>query len=222
MSNDNSRITEKNKTQYDKFYSMVNVSGIIKNIKNFENFFDEITKSDISWVGFYKGNFEKQLKNIKVLELGCGDGTNSAVLATLGAEVYANDISDISGNIVEILNNELPFKYKIKYVKGDFLKSDLNSNYFDIVVGKSFVHHLTNDQEIAFTKKIVDILKPDGRVRYFEPAVNSKILDEIRWHIPVPGRPSKFQKHKFKLWKPIEPTPDKSVTQIREILRVEK
>lgn len=28
--------------------------------------------------------------------------------------------------------------------------------------------------------------------------------------------------HKFKLWKPIEPTPDKSVTQIREILRVEK
>ena len=24
MSNDNSRITEKNKTQYDKFYSMVN------------------------------------------------------------------------------------------------------------------------------------------------------------------------------------------------------
>jgi hypothetical protein len=85
----------------------------------------------------------------------------------------------------------------------------LQENQFDIVVGKSFVHHLTDQQEVIFLKKIIYILKPNGVVRFFEPAVNSKILDEMRWIIPVPGRPSKLQKKKFKEWKKNDPHPER-------------
>ena len=68
---------------------------------------------------------------------------------------------------------------------------------------------IISDQEIKFTEKIVSILKPNGIVRYFEPAVNNKFLDSLRWLTPVPGRPSKIQTKKFEKWKINDPHPER-------------
>lgn len=54
------------------------------------------------------------------------------------------------------------------------------------------------------------MLKPDGEVRFVEPAVNSKLLDSLRWMVPVPGRPSSLQKTAFKKWKENDPHPERS------------
>lgn len=207
--NSSEKNTLKNEKHYDQQYSKVNIEHILNKIKNLEGFMRDATRTDTSWVGLYHGNFQNQLKGKKVLELGCGDCTNAAVMAALGADVYANDIAQKSGEIITKLNSHYDFQYEIKFVNGDFLKSDLEKNQFDIVVGKAFVHHLTPQQEIEFTEKIVSILKSDGIVRYFEPAVNNKLLDELRWLTPVPGRPSKLQKTKFKKWKINDPHPDR-------------
>tara|TARA_R110002124_G_scaffold5301_1_gene33085 strand:- start:96449 stop:97303 length:855 start_codon:yes stop_codon:yes gene_type:complete len=207
--NSSEKNTLKNEKHYDQQYSKVNIEHILNKIKNLEGFMRDATRTDTSWVGLYHGNFQNQLKGKKVLELGCGDCTNAAVMAALGADVYANDIAQKSGEIITKLNSQYDFQYEIKFVNGDFLKSDLEKNQFDIVVGKAFVHHLTPQQEIEFTEKIVSILKSDGIVRYFEPAVNNKLLDELRWLTPVPGRPSKLQKTKFKKWKINDPHPDR-------------
>lgn len=207
--NSSEKNTRKNEKHYDQQYSRVNIEHILNKIKNLEGFMRDATRTDTSWVGLYHGNFQNQLKGKKVLELGCGDCTNAAVMAALGADVYANDIAQKSGEIITKLNSQYDFQYEIKFVNGDFLKSDLEKNQFDIVVGKAFVHHLTPQQEIEFTEKIVSILKSDGIVRYFEPAVNNKLLDELRWLTPVPGRPSKLQKTKFKKWKINDPHPDR-------------
>tara|TARA_R110002072_G_scaffold23949_2_gene81897 strand:- start:6197 stop:7051 length:855 start_codon:yes stop_codon:yes gene_type:complete len=207
--NSSEKNTLKNEKHYDQQYSKVNIEHILNKIKNLEVFMRDATRTDTSWVGLYHGNFQNQLKGKKVLELGCGDCTNAAVMAALGADVYANDIAQKSGEIITKLNSHYDFQYEIKFVNGDFLKSDLEKNQFDIVVGKAFVHHLTPQQEIEFTEKIVSILKSDGIVRYFEPAVNNKLLDELRWLTPVPGRPSKLQKTKFKKWKINDPHPDR-------------
>ena len=190
-----------NKNHYDNTYSKTDVDHIIRNMRDFKSYFKNLTTFHISWVGFYRDNFQKVVKNKKILELGCGDGTNSAILSKLGAEVYANDISQVSGQIINKLNEELNFNKKITFINGDFLKANLKPNSFDIVVGKAFVHHLTHEEEYLFLKKIIKILKPNGFVRFMEPCVNSKFLDKIRWLIPVPGRPSKLQTNKFKDWK---------------------
>lgn len=199
----------KNEIHYDKIYQKVNIENILRKLNNLDTFLQNATTTDTSWVGLYYGNFQDQLKGKKVLELGCGDCTNAAIMAALGAEVYANDISQVSGSIVQKLNDNYTFEKPIQFVFGDFLESNLPSDYFDIVVGKAFVHHLTHEQEIDFTKSIVRILKSDGIVRYFEPAVNSKVLDELRWLTPVPGRPSKLQKEKFAIWKKNDPHPER-------------
>ena len=197
----------KNEMHYDKKYSNVNIQYILNKIENLDGFMKDATQTDTSWVGLYHGNFQNKIKGKKILELGCGGCTNAAVMAAFGAEVYANDISQKSGEIIKKLNASYKFDYDIKFVEGDFLKTNIENDFFDIVIGKAFVHHLTHQQEINFTERIVSVLKPNGIVRYFEPAVNNKILDYLRWLTPVPGRPSKFQRKKFKQWLLNDPHP---------------
>lgn len=203
------QVTQKNKLHYDKLYADVNINKIVKIVNNVDAYLDEVTKIDTSWVCMYYDGFAKHLKGKKVLELGCGNCYNAAVMAALGAEVYANDISSKSGDIINKINDEVTFDFPITYINGDFLKVDFSELDFDYVIGKAFVHHLPHDIELQFLEKIQTCLKPDGIVRFVEPAVNNKLLDGLRWLVPVPGRPSSLQTEKFKQWKLEDPHPDR-------------
>ncbi len=198
----------KNKDFYNKRYKDVNIEGLIYTLNNLDAFLADATTTDISWVGMYVNNFKETIKGKKVLELGCGNCANAAVMAALGAEVIANDISDYSGDIIEALNLKFKFEHKIVFKKGDFITHDIPNDSLDIVIGKAFLHHLTLDHEKAVLKKISDVLKKDGEARFFEPAVNSKFLDELRWAVPMNSRPSKlFNPKRFKAWEASDPHP---------------
>lgn len=201
---------EKNKSHYESLYGNYPISNILYWINNLDAFLDTATTTETSWYGMYQNNFRERIKGKKVLEMGCGDCTNAAIMAALGAEVYANDIASSSGVIVRKLNENYNFKRPIIFVEGDFLENNLPSKSFDFVVGKAFLHHLTIPIEKLFLKETARLLKPDGEARFFEPAVNSRILDEIRWHIPIGDRPSKFDKAAFRAWKEDDPHPDRS------------
>jgi len=201
---------EKNKEHYEKLYANYNISNILHWINHLDAFLDSATTTETSWFGLYQNNFREKLKGKKVLEMGCGDCTNAAVMAALGAEVYANDIASASGAIVRKLNENYTFKHPIIFVEGDFLKNNLQSKSFDFVVGKAFLHHLTIPVEELFLRESARLLRQDGEARFFEPAVNSKLLDELRWHIPVGDRPSKFNTKAFKKWRQEDPHPVRS------------
>ncbi len=201
---------EKNKEHYEKVYANYSIKNILYWLNDLETFLDSSTTTETSWFGLYQNDFRNKIKGKKVLEMGCGDCTNAAVMAALGAEVYANDIASSSGEIVRKLNENYTFTHPIVFVEGDFLENKMPSNSFDFVVGKAFLHHLTIPIEKLFLKETARLLKSDGEARFFEPAVNNKLLDNIRWHIPVKGRPSKFSKAAFKVWKENDPHPDRS------------
>lgn len=201
---------EKNKEHYEKVYANYSIYNISYWLNNLENYFRFVTTTETSWFGLYQNNFRERIVGKKVLEMGCGDCNNAAIMAAFGAEVYANDIASASGEIVRKLNKNFNFKYPIKFVEGDFLENDLQSGKFDFVIGKAFLHHLMIPVEREFLKETARLLKTNGEARFFEPAVNNKILDEIRWHIPVGERPSKFNKEAFKKWKEQDPHPDRS------------
>ena len=198
-----------NRLHYNNTYKDVNISGIVNKINNLDVFLADATTTDTSWVCMYYDGFKEDLKSRRILELGCGDCTNAAVMAKLGAEVWANDISDKPSDIINALNEVIDVKHSLKYLKGDFLELDIEENFFDIVVGKAFVHHLTEKQEEQFLIKIKKILKPNGKVRFVEPAVNSKWLDSLRWMIPMNDRPSSLAPNKFKKWKLSDPHPER-------------
>ncbi len=201
---------DKNKLHYEKLYENYPIKNILYWINHLEQFLTSATTTETSWFALYQQDFRNRVKEKKVLEMGCGNCVNAAVMAALGAEVYANDLASSSGEIVRKLNDNYEFKYPIKFVEGDFLNNDLSSNDFDFVVGKAFLHHLTVPVEKLFLKETARLLKPDGEARFFEPAVNNKVLDEIRWYIPVKGRPSKLNPQAFKSWKDKDPHPDRS------------
>ena len=204
----------KNKEHYEKLYSKYNVKNILYWINNLESFLESATSTETSWFAIYNGNFRKRIKGKKVLEMGCGDCVNAAIMAALGAEVYANDIADASGEIIKALNKEFSFTYPIKFVSGDFLKNDLPNRSFDFVIGKAFLHHLELDVEKKFLAETNRLLKKEGEARFFEPAINSLLLDKLRWYVPVKGRPSKFKAKEFKAWKQNDPHPDRSFSSI--------
>lgn len=202
---------EKNKVFYEKAYAGYSIKNILWWLNHLEGYLDFATSTETSWFGLYQNNFREKIAGKRVLEMGCGDCNNAAIMAALGAEVYANDIASSSGEIIRKLNENFEFEKPLKFVEGDFLKNDLPDNSFDFIVGKAFLHHLALPLEQDFLKETARLLEPGGEARFFEPAVNSKILDELRWHVPVKGRPSKFQKEAFKRWKEEDPHPDRSL-----------
>jgi 2-polyprenyl-3-methyl-5-hydroxy-6-metoxy-1,4-benzoquinol methylase len=210
MQDNPENITQKNRDHYNLRYTGVSIAGIEKMLNNPEDFLERVTTTDTTWVAMFRKGFKDQLKGKKVLDLGCGDCTLSAVMAGLGAAVTANDIADKSGEIIAKINAAKLVEKPICFIHGDFLQQELPPDSFDLVVGKAFVHHLTHGQEAAFYQKIAYILKPGGEVRFVEPAVNSRLLDTLRWMVPVPGRPSSLQRKKFAAWKAADPHPERS------------
>jgi len=201
---------QRNREHYEKVYTNYNLNNILYWVRNLDKFLHAAITTETSWYGLYQDDFRERIKGKKVLEMGCGNCLNAGVMAALGAEVYANDIAPSSGIIVEKLNTEFEFAYPIKFVEGDFLQNNLPANEFDFVIGKAFLHHLSLPVEKLFLKETARLLKEEGEARFFEPAVNSKLLNKIRWYIPVGIRPSKFNKTAFKKWKEEDPHPERN------------
>lgn len=201
---------EQNRLHYEKIYSRHSIENTLYWLNNLESYLDFALNTETSWYAIYHHNLRNRLEGTKVLEMGCGDCLNAAVMAALGAEVYANDIANASGEIVQKLNKSYKFDYPIKFVAGDFLKNNLTSGIFDFIIGKAFLHHLTIPVEREFLRETARLLKTGGEARFFEPAVNNKLVDFIRWHLPTQGRPSKFKKKAFQKWKEEDPHPDRS------------
>lgn len=203
---------ERNRSHYEKLYNGFNVNNTLYWINHLDEFLEKSIATETSWHGLYKYDFKDKLDGKNVLELGSGNCINAAVMAALGARVYANELAPVSGEIIKKLNNSYDFKHSITFIGGDFLENSFESQSFDYIVGKAFLHHLTIPVEDQFLRETSRLLKANGEARFFEPAVNSKILDKIRWYLPMGQRPSKFNKVAFKRWKDKDPHPDRSLS----------
>ncbi|EMI17644.1 Methyltransferase type 11 domain protein [Rhodopirellula maiorica SM1] len=208
---DTTENVRENEQHYDQSYRDVNVDEIVNVVENFEAFFDDAVRTDTSWYGMYMDGFAERLKGKRVLELGCGNGVNALAMSVLGAQVVAVDISSESARIVNQAAERLGFgRERVQGMSGDFTALNLEEEPFDCIVGKAFLHHLTEELEREYLGKAAGMLKPDGEARFFEPAENSPTLDALRWMVPVRNRPSSLNKKAFANWKASDPHPDRS------------
>jgi SAM-dependent methyltransferase len=101
-------------------------------------------------------------KGMKVLDLGCGDGTTALPAAKLGAEVLG---VDIARNLVEAGNrrakeHELT---NIRFQEGDASDlADLSDNSFDLVV--SIFGAMFAPKPFDVAKEMVRVTRPGGRI----------------------------------------------------------
>lgn len=101
-------------------------------------------------------------KGMKVLDLGCGDGTTAIPAAKLGADVLG---VDIAGNLVEAGNSRVQSERILNchFQEGDASRLiDLQNHSFDMVVSIFGAMFAPNPTAVA--KEMVRVTKPGGKI----------------------------------------------------------
>jgi len=97
-------------------------------------------------------------KGQKVLEIGCGIGTDGIQFARGGASYTGIDLTSAG---VDIARERFElFGQKGNIVKGNAEKLPFEDNYFDYVYSFGVIHHSTSPEKIV--KEIYRVLKPGG------------------------------------------------------------
>lgn len=104
----------------------------------------------------------------RVLDLGCGTGWTSALLATIGAEVTGVDISARAIAIATSgYSNRLTRGGNLQFRTYDGYAIDAPDGYFDFVVLFDALHHIPNP--VAILTESFRVLGPHGVVAFAEP-----------------------------------------------------
>jgi ubiquinone/menaquinone biosynthesis C-methylase UbiE len=133
-----------------------------------------------------KGN----VKNLKILDYGCGNGWLSIDLVREGAaEVYGIDISkELIGKACELAEAK-GLEEKIHFIKMPGENLTFSDNSFDLILGSAILHHTELDRAV---KNLYRVLKPGGRAIFIEP-MNQNIFLRI-WRVVTPWRRSPAEK----------------------------
>ncbi|MDP2645967.1 MAG: class I SAM-dependent methyltransferase [Desulfobacterales bacterium] len=124
------------------------------------------------------------IKDKRVLDLGCGTGWFSVILAKRGALVDAIDISSEAINIAAAMAKINEVVERTSFRAGSVYELDYPENYFDLVIGQAILHHLRHKDKVVMP--LYRIIKPGGRAVFCEPFGESRTLERIRLAVPVP------------------------------------
>ncbi|MGB7921725.1 MAG: methyltransferase domain-containing protein [Pyrinomonadaceae bacterium] len=92
----------------------------------------------------------------RILEIGCGTGNFSRLLAGRAERVLAIDLSPQMIRLAEERSKLYP---NIEFVKGDVMTYHLPDNQFDCIATLTTIHHLPTE---PILRKIREALKPGG------------------------------------------------------------
>lgn len=126
-----------------------------------------------AWLGNLEGK--------QVLELGCGPGDYTVMLARRGAQVTAIDIAPASLQITarRAAANHVADSVIVQRMAAETLA--FAAETFDWVVGFGLLHH-ANPALLA--PEIRRVLKPGGKALFREPLGSNPILQWIRSYVP--------------------------------------
>lgn len=105
----------------------------------------------------------------RVLDLGCGTGWTTALVATIGAEATGVDISARAIDIARggYVSNATPGRLRFESYNGHTI--DAPDGYFDFVILFDALHHIPNP--VAILSEIFRVLGPHGVVGFAEPGL---------------------------------------------------
>ncbi len=96
----------------------------------------------------------------KVLDIGCGTGTNAVWLAEQGAEVTGLDISTSAIALAEQRRAEHGVNCRL--MAEDFLTCSLEPDSFDLIFDRGCFHCISEENQRRYVEKAATCLQPDG------------------------------------------------------------
>jgi SAM-dependent methyltransferase len=119
----------------------------------------------------------------RVLDLGCGHGMASVVLARRGAVVTGIDLSN--GYVEEARRRAAANEVIADFRQADAEHLPFADQTFDAVWGSAILHHLDSRRAGAELRRV---LKPGGVAVFCEPWGGNPLLEFARKHLPYPGK----------------------------------
>jgi SAM-dependent methyltransferase len=120
------------------------------------------------------------VRNRTVVDLGCGAGVNSVLLAARGAHVLG---LDISLSLLELGKRRTPSPGVTppELLAASAHQLPLASESIDLVFGIAVLHHL--DLAVV-SREVHRVLRRGGRAIFQEPVRNSKLIERLRTVVP--------------------------------------
>ena len=150
-----------NKKEIEKFSKIAeewwNPDGKFKPLHKFNPIRISYIKENIISSLNIKNNQNKPLKNVKILDIGCGGGLLSEPMSRLGADVVGIDASDKNIKVAKLhaKKNHLNIKYLCTSPENLNIK-----NKFDVILNMEIIEHVENID--FFLKSCSKLLKKKG------------------------------------------------------------
>jgi 2-polyprenyl-3-methyl-5-hydroxy-6-metoxy-1,4-benzoquinol methylase len=124
------------------------------------------------------------LRRKRILDVGCGDGRNSVLLAKLGAEVVGIDIAPAAIELARKRAHIDGVKDSASFLCSPLEVVDFAPNSFDVIWGDAILHHVIPELEKVLDK-LTGWAKPDSLMLFAEPICLNPTLRRIRQAVPV-------------------------------------
>jgi 2-polyprenyl-3-methyl-5-hydroxy-6-metoxy-1,4-benzoquinol methylase len=120
----------------------------------------------------------------RVLDVGCGDGTNSILLASLGAQVTGIDVSPKAIELAAERAKLSGVSASTRFLCGPLETADLPAASFDVIWGDAILHHLLAELDQVLPR-LAAWAKPEGLMLFSEPVNFNPTLRRVRFMVPV-------------------------------------
>lgn len=121
----------------------------------------------------------------EVLELGCGLGAVTTLLAKNGARVSAVDISSVSIEVARRRAELHGVDDRVEFLVSPAERLPYDTGRFDIAVGRAVLHHLDVKQA---GPELHRVLVDGGKAAFSEPMGTNPVIAFAREHLPYPGK----------------------------------
>jgi ubiquinone/menaquinone biosynthesis C-methylase UbiE len=121
----------------------------------------------------------------RVLEIGCGLGELSVLLARSGAEVTTFDLSEKRVRMTHRLATQESVDDRIDLIVAAGERLPYRDESFAVVIGKAILHHL--DVELS-CPELFRVLEYSGKAAFVEPMGMNPALNFARAYIPYPDK----------------------------------
>ena len=120
---------------------------------------EELLKDQEKWIELIN-RYLKINKGMKVLDLGCGPGFFSVLLANLGCQVIGIDYSDKM--LEEAKKNAGKFKVNVKFQKMDVQDLVFQDETFDLIITRNVTWNL--EKPVQAYQEMFRVLKKQGHL----------------------------------------------------------
>ena len=123
------------------------------------------------------------LQGRRVLNLGCGEGFDAVILATLGARVIAVDISDAAVAVTQARAAANGVGDRVVAVVGDASSLPVASASVDAVLAAAVMHHV---DMVSAAAELARVLCPGAIVVFREPLAGPRLVKVLKRIVPLP------------------------------------